>query len=207
MALTEYGSTAPEIIIHELGHAIKSYVNEYRIEGNFLYSRSGLIETKELLTYDHETKTVTKKLISEKSVGIEEGLNSDLEEQITKKLYDPDYKVVGYGIVKTLAKNFQDKEMTPLIKEAELTGEREKFITYLEGRFGEGFYEKIDIILDKAYALGLKELSLLFQEEKRKIVSEEIKKLIIEEYNPLLDKMEEIDKEKKNARNSGSRDS
>lgn len=207
VAITSLGLKEPNILIHELGHLIKAYYQEYQIEGDILSSRSGLIESKEKIVIE-ENGTINTRLIEENSVGLEEGLNSILEEVLTKKLYNPEFKITGYGVAKTLAYNFQDKKIEPLILTAQIRNEKEKLITYLNNRFGELFYSRLETILDEAYRLGLNQIAAIFKKEEFDKISQEINKLIIEKYNPMLDEMNEVvDKEEENARNSGSRNS
>lgn len=115
------------MLIHEMGHSIKGMVKEFNIQKmdnkTILLERSGLIETNyEVL---NEKDKIILKLISEKNVGIEEGIQALEEEelmngilyhkthnkhQLPKECQEyldlieiEKYKTKGYSIQKTIA--------------------------------------------------------------------------------------------------------
>ena len=115
------------MLIHEMGHSIKGFVKEFNIQKKdnktILLERSGLIETNyEVL---NEKDKIILKLISEKNVGLEEGIQALEEEELMNRiLYHKThnkhqlpkecqeyldlieiekYKTKGYSIQKTIA--------------------------------------------------------------------------------------------------------
>lgn len=71
------------MLINALNTLITSYMNEYTIDDNILIRRSGLA----LYRYDLNTY----KLISEKGIGLQEGLNSSNELKIMRNDFYKDY--------------------------------------------------------------------------------------------------------------------
>ena len=171
-------------LIHELGHLIKSYYNEYKIDNDLLIGRSGLIETKKRLIKDGEK--IKEVLIEEKGVGLEEGLNSIMQEEITKKLVDPNFEISGYGVLCHLAKIIVGSDLLSAFLEAEIKDDKESLITKLDEEFIPSAYKRIDKIFDKLYILTLKRFSEIFDKNKFKITTEEIEKLIKEDFNTLI---------------------
>lgn len=152
-------------LIHELGHMVKGYYQEFSIEGNRLITRSGLIETIEELYI--ENGKVKKRLISEKGVGIEEGLNAALEESIAKKIVNQNYKVSGYGVINVMAKTLsEDLELKSIILPAQMLKEKKNLIKEIDAHLKDGAYLIIEDIMDRIYKLTLKAFSEIFEPNK-----------------------------------------
>lgn len=184
-------------LIHELGHLVKSFYQEFTIEGNILTTRSGLIETKEELTYVNGR--VIRKVISEKGVGLEEGLNSNLEEDISKRIVNPNYEISGYKLINRIARSFTNNaELKSMIINNQMlknTAEANSFDNF----FMEGAYQTLEALTDRLYSLGLKQFSEIFAPEKMELTTKEITNVIINEYNPFVERLSE-------ARNNKNRD-
>lgn len=182
-------------IIHECGHMIKGYYKEFDIDGDILTTRSGLIETKERLSL--KDGVVVREVISEKGVGLEEGLNSVLESDIAHKLISENYDVSGYKLVASIASNFLiENELKKRILSAQILKEKDELIAFFDSYFMEGAYEKLEDLTDRLYRLGLKQFSEIFSPDKMKITTEEIKRIIETEYNPFINSLDEARKKK-----------
>jgi len=170
-------------LIHELCHLIKGYYNEYRIDGNILYSYGGLIESQYALSYDGQN--VTKTLFKETGVGLEEGLNTIVEEIITIKTFNEQYKSSGYGVVKTVAENLlldaEDNELLKVIINAQLYHNYQEIIDIL----GEDDYQKLNMVVDEIYRMSLEIYAYAFDEEKMLEASAKLNEYIKSEYIPL----------------------
>lgn len=94
-------------LIHELGHLIKSYNNEFIIEGDRLFERSGIITREYSLSVD-EAGNVKRTLIHEKNVGLEEGINSYDEANIYSIYSEQERKYIGYATEAFFAENLSE---------------------------------------------------------------------------------------------------
>lgn len=172
-------------LIHELCHLIKSYYNEYTIEGNILISHSGLIESHYELSFDG-TK-VTKKLIKEIGVGLEEGLTSVDEEEITRNIVDSEYTSSGYGVVNSVARNLlQIPDIRDIIINAQIYHDKSE----IYDKLGIEDYIILEELANKLYELNLEMFSQAFEPEKMTETAERIKEILRTEYAPLKSKME-----------------
>jgi len=172
------------VLIHELCHLIKSYYNEYEIIGNELISYSGLIECHYELTHDGEK--VHKKLIKELGVGLEEGLNTISEEDITRKIVDKDYEASGYGVVNAVAKNLLEiPGVIEVIKRSQLYHDKNIISEVLNMED----FANLEVLSDYLYELNLEMFSRAMQPEKMKETADKIKEILRNEYSPLRDKM------------------
>lgn len=178
-------------LIHELGHMVKAFYKEFSIEGNILTTRSGLIETKEELSY--ENNCVIRRLVSEKSVGLEEGLNAVLERDIARRIVEADYEIHGYGVVHAVARNFTKKdELKQAILNAQMLKDKDRLIDFFNNYFAvEYSYETLEALVDKMYVLGLRQFAAMFNPDRMHAIARELDDVIINEYNPFLDKLSE----------------
>lgn len=182
-------------LIHELCHLIKNYYREYTIENDILTVRQGLIESIYQLSY--ENGIVKRRLISEKGVGLEEGLNTILEYAIARKLIDPNYQTTGYLVLKELASILTDTLglKTPILN-AEVMKEKAAFIEYFDSLYMKGAYLRFESILDKIYVLTLKQTKVSDKGLINAIASQ-IDSLIKQELKALLSEMSMARLEKK----------
>lgn len=178
-------------LIHELGHMVKAFYKEFSIEGNILTTRSGLIETKEELTY--ENNHVIRRVKGEKSVGLEEGLSAVLERDIARRIVDVDYEIHGYGVVHAVARNFTKKdELKKVILNAQMLKDKDRLIDFFNDYFAvEYSYETLEALVDKMYVLGLRQFAAMFNPDKMQAIARELNDVIINEYNPFIDKLSE----------------
>ncbi len=171
-------------LIHELSHLIKSYYEECTITNDILTIRSGLITIIEKLTV--ENGHVKKTLISEQSIGLEEGLTSLMEEEIGKKLVNPNFEIHGYGVLNVIAHNLCEKfNLKDIILNAEVLNKKDELITVLDSIMPDA-YAKLDDITTKVYELSLKIFAEVYNPEKRKQIKAEFMELIENEYGPLI---------------------
>ena len=70
------------MLVNSINSLVKSYVNEYKIDGNVIIRRRGLA------TYEYDINS--KKLIKSSGFGLENGLNAYDERAIVRKYYDQD---------------------------------------------------------------------------------------------------------------------
>jgi flagellar biosynthesis regulator FlbT len=175
---------------HEIGHLIKSVYNENTIDGNTLTVRSGFITRTYQLSY--ENGKVKKTLLSEKGVGLEEGLNTVLEDNITKKILGQQaYKTAGYQTMKALVQNVMNAYKIPnlweIFKEAELYHDN----TRVDEVLGDVFYELRDFA-DKLYPLNVKILDMNNSNGEREQIGKKMDELLFAEYTPISQKLKEI---------------
>ena len=160
-------------MIHELCHAIKSANGEYEINGDILINRSGLIEKYYKLSID-ENGTVTKSLMKETGVGMEEGFTSLQQEKISRKVFDDEnYKLSGYASVRQMARVIDglSPEIHDIIIEAQTTHDKTKLISAI----GEQNYNNLLYLFDKFYELDASAMSIgaeKYGEEIDKLVPE-----------------------------------
>ena len=172
-------------LIHEICHLVKSYYNEYIIEGNILISHSGLIETYYELSFDGEK--IVKKLVKEVGVGLEEGLTSVAEEDIIRKTVDSEYKSSGYGAVNDIARNLL---ISPEIKEALINAEVYHNKSELFELLNNTNYQALENLSDRIYKLNLEMFATIMDFDKMNEIAEQMKKILKEEYAPLRDSIE-----------------
>lgn len=174
-------------LIHELGHAVKAYRNTFKIEGNILIYRNGLSETQEELYL--ENGIVKKRMISDIGVGLEEGLNSVMEEEIARKVVNPEYKTDGYIAINSFARTFIAFHDLKRILMAQMRGTKAEFVSFYDFCFGNGMYREFESVLDNLYGLNLELFASLFDQERYELINKKIEEVIIYEYNPMIDKM------------------
>ena len=148
IAIKEWKSAAT--LVHEIGHLIKAYNNEFTIDGDILITRSGLMESiYKLSVVDGK---VNRKLIEERNVGLEEGLNSCLEEDIVKTYFDQSYQASGSGGVKACSRTLLNiDKLKQLILQSQITKDFTKLIDYL----GYDLFINISTTLDAVYKSDL----------------------------------------------------
>ena len=101
------GDFGKRTLIHELGHLVKGYQNEYVIVGDKLFERTGFISREYQLSID-EFGNVQKNLLMEKNVGLEEGLNSYDEATIFSMISGKERKYDGYVPEATIAERLHE---------------------------------------------------------------------------------------------------
>ena len=186
--------------IHELGHALKAFQNEYQIEGNMLVRRSGFIEEKFLLTVqDGEVK---REFISEKNMGLEEGLNCIFEEKMMQQFIEPNFKSNAYGGVSFVANILCDCfSLFDVFMEAELTKDDQSLRKFL----GEEHYFSLKELCDKIYQLDLKRYQVAFNSEQLFQTTKKRDQLVLQDFLELYNKIKkDRNKEDEYARNSRS---
>ena len=153
------------ILVHELGHLVKSYVDEYIIIDDVLISRSGLIVSTYRLS--HDGNVVSMKLIDEKSVGIEEGTNSLDEKKIMSSYFDNSYKVEGYVLVTEVARVLVDNfDLKKDIHDAQFFATKNNLIEKYNSMSTEYSYQRLDILVDETIRLEYEKFSNIFEPEK-----------------------------------------
>ena len=188
------------LFIHELGHALKAFQNEYQIEGNMLVRRSGFIEEKFLLTVqDGEVK---REFISEKNMGLEEGLNCIFEEKMMQQFIEPNFKSNAYGGVSFVANILCDRfSLFDVFMEAELTKDDQSLRKFL----GEEHYFSLKELCDKIYQLDLKRYQVAFNSEQLFQTTKKRDQLVLQDFLELYNKIKkDRNKEDEYARNSRS---
>ncbi|HHW69528.1 MAG TPA: hypothetical protein GX747_04245 [Tenericutes bacterium] len=157
----------PSIIIHELGHLVKQYINNSFIKSNKLYIRSGLAESEIELSFDNGK--VKKKLISEKGVGAEEGTNTYDEIKIMRSIFDKEYKSGTYAGVLCCANMLYDNLLLEKdIRDTQFYGNKIEFISAYDEICESQSYEKVEKKIDEIYELDLLAFSQIFDKEKLK---------------------------------------
>ena len=164
-------------LIHEICHLIKSYYTEFTIKTDTLVERSGLITSTYHL--NNQKGIVKRTLVFETGVGLEEGFNTVVQDEIAEKHFGKDALSIGYGLVKALSedvKRYDDNMLNEIIK-AELYHDNSS----LEKLMGEGYFKLIDFA-DKLYKLNLEVMNFNLTDEERKAKAEEIKNFVSNNY-------------------------
>lgn len=170
-------------LIHEICHLIKSYNNEYVIDGNKLISASGLIESVHELS--HDGAKVNKKLVKEVGVGLEEGLNSVAEEEITRNIVDAEFKPSGYITVNQIAKNLLSIEnMKEIIVNAQIYHDKSE----IYNKLGDNYFN-LEEITDSVYVAYLDIFKNMFDTEKFEKSKDKLQDILRNEYLPLMNTM------------------
>lgn len=185
IVVVDFDATNPEkvgTLIHELGHAIKGQ-NGIQIDGDILTSRNGFIEEKYKLTY--ENGEVKETLLSEKGIGLEEGLNTILEDKITKEvMHDPNYKSESYQLNRSIGNALIGLlgEDAHIIQEAQLTHDYSKISQLL----GEDVYNELievtdninRLVLAKNYGAKMENAMSEWRQVREKIATRRLEDLI-----------------------------
>lgn len=175
-------------LIHELGHLVKNYYKSHEIIGNLLIIREGFIKTVYELSY--KDGKVCENLIGKEGVGLEEGLNFILENDIAKKIVNPNYYVSGYNLVREIAKiipvNLGLKEA---VLNAQVMKEKDAFVREFDLIFMEGAFKKFESLLDKIYYLNLKQVAAIGNRELLMSIASEIDDVMKGELSQLLNEM------------------
>jgi len=138
-------------LIHEICHAVKSYNNQYKVDGNIATEYSGLARRNYSLSV--ENGVVKRNLIDEPGIGFEEALTELAEERVYSMVSGIDYHSANYNITKEVAKrifNYGIDDLQNMIFEAQMYHDNSK----LEAVFGDSFYEYINM-LDKVYGYNI----------------------------------------------------
>lgn len=163
-------------LIHEICHAIKTYYNNFIVDGDILIERSGLIVRKSKLTY--VAGQVKKKLLAEYNVALEEGLTALAESWLDRKVIAPDYETKGYGLIAQMARNVVDGlDCLPELISAEIYKTDVDFIPE---------YEKLMAISDLIYQKNLKLFESIFDKEQFDKINTELQNIIINDYKPII---------------------
>lgn len=175
-------------LTHELCHLVKSYYNEYTINGDTVEERSGLISRKYQLIF--KDGKVCKKLWSETGVGLEEAFNAVAEEKITSEIIGDPYKTNGYIVLRQIAKNilaYNIPNLHDIIIEAEMYHDN----TRLESVLGPVFYE-IMAFVDEIYPMVVKMSDINLGKDKRNEIAKEVEAIAEIKYKPLREKLKAI---------------
>lgn len=187
-------NTTKATLIHEISHLIKSYYKEHTIKEDTLVEKSGLInKVYQLSQIDGK---VQRKTCFENGVGLEEAFNTIVEEEITSKLIGEKFNTKGYQLMKSLANDILSYNI-PNFKEQLLETEVYHDTTRIVSTLGETYYKLIDFG-DKIYPMLLQILNPSITMHTRVGISEEIDKLISEEYIPVI--RTELERKNKNVR-------
>lgn len=183
-------------LVHEIGHLIKAYNKEFSIDGDILITRSGLMESIYKLSV--VDGVVNKKLIEERNVGLEEGLNSCLEEDIVRTYFDQSYQASGYGGVRVCSRTLIDiPKLNKLILTAQITKDFTELIDYL----GEDLVTNISRVLDTIYKNDLDMFANIFSPDKFQTCVDKREELKYGLFKPLLDEVRTLEGDVIGARN------
>ena len=165
-------------LIHEICLALKSYYNSYQINADQLWTFNGLINR--IYHLDVVAGVVTKTLIKEWGLGLEEGLNNLAEEWLSKKVIDANYQVIAYQTITTMCENIITR-----FGDLEEINNHQFYKTLVN----IPYYEEIVNLLDKVYQISLE---LLTNNENFAEKSTEFREIIKNEYFPLLTKLSRV---------------
>lgn len=134
-------------MIHEICHAVKSYNNQYQIDGNIAVEYSGLSRRNYSLSV--ENGVVKRNLIDEPGIGFEEALTELTSERIYSAIIGKEYQSDNYNWTKRTAKglfSYGVEDLGNIILEAQMYHDDSR----LTAIFGDGYYEFLNMI-DKVY--------------------------------------------------------
>lgn len=155
-------------LIHEVCHAVKSYNNQYKVDGNIATEYSGLARRNYSLSV--ENGVVKRNLIDEPGIGFEEALNEMAEERIYSTISKKEYVSDNYKITKDIAKrifNYGIEDIENIIFEAQMYHDNSK----LDSMLGDGFYSFVEM-LDRVYEKNLEYLDCLSVQEQMNVLKE-----------------------------------
>ena len=170
-------------LIHELCHMVKSYENEYIVNGDTLEERSGLIRRYYKLSV--ENGVVKTKLIREKGVGLEEGFTILAEELITKIIVDDNYEQKGNKTVLVLAKKLIEFIDERLIRYSQMHHDDSIMHEQIEN------YDEIEHLADVVYKMCLEMYAKSFNLENLEEVKNKILNYLKNIKNYLVKRKEE----------------
>ena len=148
-----------------------------------MISRNGLMEQHYNLSYNDGK--VNKSLVKEIGVGIEEGLTSVSEEEISKKIVSEDYKSSGYGVVNVIARNLLSCDgIQEKIVAAQMYHDKSELYILLEED-----YVKLEEVVDRIYKLNLVMFSQAFDLDKMEKTKEKLINILNTEYKELYEKI------------------
>lgn len=196
---TDFGKST---LIHKLGHLIKSYKNEYTIEGDIITSRSGFIETKEKLSIS-EDGSIVRSTISEKNVGLEEGINAYDEACILSIINNTEKKFRSYQLESTIIENLIN--LTGLRKEileSQFIGDTSIFIDKYNEGSDRDLFSELASTMDDSVKATYEALSNIFlygsdkEEDKLKVqeINDKRRNIANIAYNNILEHNNQVNK-------------
>lgn len=163
------------ILVHAMGHLIKSYKNEFSIVDGQIQQRSGISTT--VITRNAETgKYVSGE---EAHTGLEEAINCYDEEKIMSIILGREYTVDTYfhRLNEGINPVFENKELVDLFRNAQINGTDEhiKHLVQEEFKTLSDCFEKLYFVVTKPIIAkrkngGEKSISQLLEEAESKIV-------------------------------------
>lgn len=179
-------SSSVGTFIHELGHLIKGYYQEYELDGDILKKRSGfMVETYQLKEDKGEVK---RTLIAKENTGLEEGFNSYFEEEFMKKYFDSHYEALGYGGIRISVAQMLDKlGMKEELIEADLEKDFSIFLRLME----DEELKDLSSIFDRIYECDLGLIKNMMNKEVYEQIVKQRNELIFKDYLALYNKMKE----------------
>lgn len=171
-----------ETLAHEICHAIKSYYNQYKIEGNTVTQYSGLKKT----VYNLSLEDGIVKMSEGHAIGygFEEALNEWATEKICSMMKGQDYTSTDYVITKYYASGlfgYGVEGLDNIIFEAQMTHDDSKLYEI----FGEGYSEFLKI-LDNVNRIENQYVDC--NEIEKQAVKKELDEYLIKQY-PIVDQM------------------
>lgn len=142
---------------HEFLHALKSYKNAEYIKDDIFYSRSGFIESFYKLSVN-ESGNITKELIKESGVGMEEGANGLDEAEVMRIITGNKRTLEGYKVLSIIA---EETDNLLGLKEArvksELLGDISSYKEKFNGNNSEDIFTSLilqeDGLVELTYSL------------------------------------------------------
>lgn len=158
-------------LVHEIGHLIKSFYNEYAIVNGKIQKRSGI--STSTIRKDDKTKKYVEE--EEKNVGLEEAINCYDEEKIMSLILGRKYETTTYAnqLNKSINLLFKNKELIESFRQAQIWG-TDEHIRIL----GEDDINRISTYFERVYysfvAPYSEDIKMLIQ-QKREAVMEIMK--------------------------------
>jgi len=160
-------------LTHELCHLIKGYVNEYSIEGNTIIAKNGLIREVGIIKDNN-----TIEVVSEKNVGLEEGINSYDEAMIVSKIYNEEYEPKGYVALRESAKIMIEKlQLKNEVIEC-LLNKKDILQEKYNNNSNKDLFGELNVLLDTYVAKEYERLKSAFDHEKIERINLELQELV-----------------------------
>lgn len=138
------------ILAHEMLHAVKSYVGQFKINGDILTERTDIGHIEYKLSVD-ENNNVKRSLISEIGNGLSEALNSYDELHLMQTSFDSNHEVYAYRYQQPVGAFLKDMMgLRDLIVRAQMTGNEEELKRVIDENMSCGYEEFLRLMDDSA---------------------------------------------------------
>lgn len=161
-----------EVLTYQLCSLIKSFYNEYIIDGNVLYKRNGLVSEKFVINNDKSLS-----LLGDHVCGgsLDDGMNIYDTEKIVSLILKDEYKCYRYDSIATIAMILKEKfKLKDVFNNAEIYND----IKSLKRLCGEDQYENLLRLSDKCFDIEEEMLMYSLTRDKKDELSSKLSLLL-----------------------------